>query len=192
MTEATHRPWKRQPGILLRHSLSAVLSVVLLSGCSGGGTAAKSPQVYDQTPRPVRVDERPVHAAAKNSGEVLFRVLGVTDRLARTAGSHAEVPAKNGQYVRIRVLMENLGRTNTDLDLASQRLVTSDGRSFSPDEPTMAVKRQPLAPSLGAGVRLECDLWYDIPAEERISKVTLLGTTPYSTVPPPAAEIPLA
>lgn len=169
-----------------------VLCCGTLTGCAGEEEGTRGPEVYGQTPRPVRDGERAVRAPAENSGELLFRVLGVTDGLTRTTGSHAEVDARRGQYVRVRVLVENLGRTSTELDLAEQRLVTSDGGSFSPDGPTMTLKRQPLSPELGATVRLEFDLWYDIPAGLRPGGMVLLGSTPYTTSPPPAAEIPLA
>ena len=181
----------RPPGPLpLRLLAALVLCCGLSTACAGEEEGPPGPEVYEQTPRPVRDGERAVRAPAKNSGELLFRVLGVTDGLKRTTGSHAEVEAKHGQYVRARVLVENLGRTSTEVDLAGQRLVTSGG-SFSPDGPTMTLKRQPLRPELGGGVRLEFDLWYDIPAGLRPSGMVLLGSTPYTTSPPPAAEIPL-
>jgi hypothetical protein len=161
-----------------------------LSGCAAEKEGSPGPEVYQQAPRPVRDGERAVRAPARNSGELLFQVLGVSDGMARTTGSHAEVDAVRGQYVRVRVLVENLGRTSSEVDLREQRLVTSGG-SFSPDGPTMTLKRQPLRPELGGGVRLEFDLWYDIPAGLRPSGMVLLGSTPYTTSPPPAAEISL-
>ncbi|MEO3784971.1 DUF4352 domain-containing protein [Actinocorallia sp. B10E7] len=183
---------RRPPGSPPLRLLAAVaLCAGVLSGCAEEGKSPPGPAVYEQTARPVRDGERAVRAPAENSGELLFRVLGVTDGLARTTGSHAEVDARHGQYVRVRLLVENLGRTSSELDLGEQRLVTAGGGSFSPDGPTMTLKRQPLRPELGAGVRLEFDLWYDVPAGLRPGGMVLLGSTPYTTSPPPAAEIPL-
>ncbi|WP_106399106.1 DUF4352 domain-containing protein [Actinocorallia populi] len=181
----------RIPDSPLRLLAALALCCGGLAGCSGQEEEARGPERYRQEPRPVRDGERAVGSPARPSGELLFQVLGVTHGIARTTGSHAEVDARRGQYVRVRLLVENKGRTTAGLDLGEQRLETSGGRSFSPDGPTMTLKRQPLSPELGGGVRLEFDLWYDIPAGLRPSGMVLLGGTPYTTAPPPAAEIPL-
>ena len=60
--------------------------------------------------------------------------------------------------------MVNNGRTTAIIDLMRQLLVTGDGRSQAPDKEAMVIKRQPLTFDLGAAMRVQLDLWYDVPA----------------------------
>jgi type IV pilus biogenesis protein CpaD/CtpE len=175
-------------------SLVAVVLLASLQGCSSSSPSApatKSPQTYTESPRAVRLDEKAVRSPAVNSGDTLFQVLGVTANQPHIAGSHAEVDSKNGQYVRIRVLLTNLGRTTTTLKLNKQQLITQDGATFTPDAETMGIKRQPLVPELGAAVRLEFDLWYDIAKNLVPKALRVVGYTTYTVEDPPAVDIPL-
>lgn len=171
--------------------LSVLVPLLLLAACSDD-PEPRGPEAYDQVPRPVRDGESAVRAPITNSGEIEFKALGLTANQERIAGSHAEVESKNGQYVRIRILLINAGRTNADVPLGKQQLVVTDGKVFAPDEPTMILKRQPLLPSVGAAVRLEFDLWYDIPKGLVPKALRVVGSTPYTTSDPPAIDIPLS
>jgi hypothetical protein len=179
----------------LRSLTVAVIVLASVQGCSSSSPSAppatKSPETYTESPRPVRLDEKAVRSPAVNSGDTLFQVLGVTANQPHIAGSHAEVDSKNGQYVRIRVLLTNLGRTTSTLKLNKQQLITQDGAAFTPDAETMGIKRQPVVPELGTAVRLEFDLWYDIAKNLVPKTLRVVGYTTYSVEDPPAVDIPL-
>jgi hypothetical protein len=179
----------------LRALTIAVILLASVPGCSSPSSpkpsGTKSPETYAQTPQPVRLDEKAVRSPAVNSGDTLFQVLGLTANQPRIAGSHAEVDSKNGQYVRIRVLLTNLGRTTSTVKTAKQQLITQDGSTFAPDGETMTLKRQPTVPELGAAVKLEFDLWYDIAKNLVPKALRVVGYTTYSVEDPPAVDIPL-
>ncbi|MGC5012838.1 DUF4352 domain-containing protein [Streptosporangium sp. DT93] len=163
----------------------ALLAVATMSGCTGtdrGASASPSPTgsptpAYDLPPRPVRPGEIPVRAAPVIDGETRFQVIGLQKGLSGFFGSHAEWQAK-GQYVVVRVVVENTGRTTSHFDAMLQRLVAADGTAHAPNKFAQAIKRQPETFSLGAQVRVEMDLWYDIPKEAKVSAIRLFGDPP--------------
>lgn len=161
----------------------AALAVTVLSGCTAGGPApSASPTstptpTYELPPRPVRPGESPVRAAPVTDGDTRFQVIGLQKGLSGFFGSHAEWQAK-GQYVVVRILVENLSRTNSRFEAGRQRLVAADGTVYPVDKFAQAIKRQPDTLPLGAQVRVEMDLWYDIPAEAKVSAIRLYGDPP--------------
>ncbi|ROO88841.1 hypothetical protein EDD29_6523 [Actinocorallia herbida] len=172
-------------------TLALLAAAVASAACSGPAPTKPSPAFYDITPAPARSGETVLRGVSGTSGDEHFQLLGYTAGMPATPGSHIEVPAVNGQYVRLHLLVTNTARTSATLPLAAQRVETSDGTAYSPDLPTMSLKRQPLTPDLYAQSRLEFDLWYDIPAAAVPVKAVLQGTTPYSTTPPPAVHLAL-
>lgn len=161
----------------------AALTATVLSGCTGEGpVASASPSAtptptYELPPRPVRPGESPVRAAPVTDGDTRFQVIGLQKGLSGFFGSHAEWQAK-GQYVVVRILVENPGRTNSRFDAKRQKLITADGTVHAIDKFAQAIKRQPDTLPLGAQVRIEMDLWYDIPAEAKVSAIMLFGDPP--------------
>ncbi|MEU4534158.1 DUF4352 domain-containing protein [Streptosporangium sp. NPDC023825] len=170
----------RGPLILLT---GAALAAALLSGCAGAEPAAPaSPPgtptpTYELPPRPVRPGEIPVRSAPVTDGDTRFQVVGLQKGLSGFFGSHAEWQAK-GQYVVVRILVENPGRTNARFDAKRQKLIASDGAAYAIDKFAQAIKRQPDELPLGAQVRIELDLWYDIPKEAKVSAIRLFGDPP--------------
>ncbi|MGJ6963154.1 DUF4352 domain-containing protein [Streptosporangium sp. G11] len=170
----------RDPLVLLT---GAALAAAVLSGCSGTPPAGSAPPpatptpTYELPPRPVRPGENPVKAAPVTDGDTRFQVLGLQKGLSGFFGSHAEWQAK-GQYVVVRILVENPGRTNARFDAKRQRLVAADGATYAIDRFAQATKRQPDELPLGAQVRVEMDLWYDIPKEAKVSAIRLFGDPP--------------
>ncbi len=161
----------------------AVLSAALLTGCSANDTAApaSSPAAtYRLTPRPVRPSERPITAAPVTDGDTRFQVIGLQTGLAGFVGSHGEWQAK-GQYVVVRIVAENPGRTNSHFDANRQRILTSDGAAYAVDRFAQAIKRQPDTFLLGAEVRVEMDLWFDIPKTAKVTAIRLFGDPPLGT-----------
>ncbi|GAA3033053.1 DUF4352 domain-containing protein [Streptosporangium longisporum] len=186
----------RNPLIVLT---GAVLAAAVTAGCTGtdpGKTAAPravpSPTpTYELPPRPVRPGEIPVRAAPVTDGETRFQVIGLQKGLDGFFGSHAEWRAK-GQYVVVRVVVENLARTTAHFDAKRQKLVAADGTSHAPNKFAQAIKRQPDTLSLGAQVRVEMDLWYDIPEEAKVSAIRLFGDPPLGvTGGTDGAQVPL-
>ncbi|MGW5684500.1 DUF4352 domain-containing protein [Nonomuraea sp. NPDC003754] len=151
----------------------------LLAACSPAPPPAK-PQAsptYDLPARPVRVNEVPIHAAPVTDGDTRFQVIGLQTGQASLSGSHAEWPAK-GQFVTVRVVVENPGRSTSRFDARKQRLVTADRREFPISDTAQITKRQPVEIPVGAGVRMEMDLWFDIPKDARPTAVKLYGDPP--------------
>ncbi|MER5318885.1 DUF4352 domain-containing protein [Streptosporangium roseum] len=158
----------------------AALSGVLLVGCTGTGQprsaapSATPTATYELAPRPVRPGERPVNAAPVTDSDGRFQVIGLQTGLGILFGSHAEWPAK-GQYVVVRIVVENPARANSRFDAKRQKLITADGAAYGIDRFAQAIKRQPDTLPLGAGVRIEMDLWFDIPKTAKVAAVRLFG-----------------
>ncbi|WP_242676095.1 DUF4352 domain-containing protein [Streptosporangium minutum] len=161
----------------------AALCGVLLTGCTGTGQprsaapSATPTATYELAPRPVRAGERPVSAAPVSDGDGRFQVIGLQTGQSILFGTHAEWPAK-GQYVVVRIVVENSARSNSGFDAKRQKLVTADGAAYGIDRFAQAIKRQPDTLPLGAGVRVEMDLWFDIPKEAKVAAVRLFGDPP--------------
>jgi Domain of unknown function (DUF4352) len=152
-----------------------LLAVSLLGACSGDDPAdAPAVPTYHLNPRTVRPDEKAVRLAPVSDGDTSFTVIGMTTAMPELAGSHADIKA-TGQFVRIRLVLVNNGRTTTLVDVMKQRLRTADGTSHQPDLNAMLVKRQPQKLDVGAAVRVEFDLYYDIPTQARPAALQLFG-----------------
>ncbi|WP_344865759.1 DUF4352 domain-containing protein [Planomonospora alba] len=174
---------------------AAALLLAASAGCSGppgprtGSPAAATP-TYELPPRPVRPGETPVTAAPVQDGDTRFTVIGLQKGLEGFFGSHAEWQAK-GRYVVVRIVAENPGRTNSRFDARRQRLLTADGRSYGLDAFSHAIKRQPETFLLGAGVRVELDLWFDVPDGAVVSGIRLYGDPPLGRAATEGATVPL-
>ncbi|MFI0445266.1 DUF4352 domain-containing protein [Actinomadura sp. 6N118] len=155
--------------------VAAAFGIVLASsaGCSGDDEPPKASATYELSPRPVRPDEKALKLAPISDGDTLFTVIGLTV-MPEITGSHANVRAK-GQFVRVRLVMVNNGRTTTLVDVNKQQLLSSDGAAHKPDYDAMIVKRQPFKFDLGAAMRVEFDLWYDIAAGAKATALRLFG-----------------
>ncbi|MDP9845024.1 DUF4352 domain-containing protein [Streptosporangium lutulentum] len=185
----------RNPLILFT---GAIMASAVLTGCTGTGpakSAAPTPAptpTYELPPRPVRPGERPVDARPVNDGDTRFQVIGLQTGLSGFFGSHAEWQAK-GQYVVVRIIVENPGRTNSRFQAKRQKLITTDGAAHSVDDFTQAIKRQPDTLPVGAEVKVEMDLWFDIPKEAKVSAIRLFGDPPLgSSAATDGAEVPLS
>ncbi len=132
---------------------------IVLAGCSA--PAEPPAAVYPLVPRTVRPHEKPLVAAPTTEGDTVFELIGLTTGMTSVLGSHAEWPAK-GQFVRIRLVITNTGRTTVPFDANRQLLITSDAAQHAPDSQAMLIKRQPGRIDVGANDRLEFDLYYDV------------------------------
>ncbi|WP_068922772.1 DUF4352 domain-containing protein [Planobispora rosea] len=173
----------------------AFLLALSLGGCTqqeaaSGGPSPRPSPTYELPPRPVRPGEIPVSAAPVQDGEIRFQVIGLQKGLDGFFGSHAEWKAK-GQYVVVRIVTENAGRTNARFDATEQKLLTSGGTAYRIDKFTQATKRQPETFLLGAGVRIEMDLWFDIPDGAEATGIQLFGSPPLGFRTTPGTTVPL-
>jgi hypothetical protein len=151
----------------------AALVCGALGGCSGGDKAER-PETYALPTQTARPDEKAMHLRPVSDGDTSFTLLGLTTGMPELVGSHADVRPR-GRFTRVRLLVVNDGRTTALLDNTRQRLLSADGHSFPPDQNAMQVKRQPEHIDLGAAVRLEFDLWFDVPAGTKVSGFLLFG-----------------
>jgi Domain of unknown function (DUF4352) len=189
-------PNVRNPLILFTGA--AIASSAVLAGCTGtdparsaSPTATPTP-TYELPPRPVRPSERPIAAQPVNDGDTRFQVIGLQTGLSGFFGSHAEWQAK-GQYVVVRIVVENPGRANSRFLAKRQKLITADGATHNVDDFAQAIKRQPDTLPLGAEVRIEMDLWFDIPKEAKVTAIRLFGDPPLgSRTATDGAEVPLS
>lgn len=142
----------------------AVLAVAVLGGCSSHDKPAAAPATptYELSPRPVRPDEKVLTLPVARDGDTTFQLIGLTTGLPTLVGSHAEFAAR-GEFDRIRLVVSNVGRSSVLFNARRQQIVLADGTTKVPDGPAMLVKRQPDSFDLGAGVRVEFDLYYDVP-----------------------------
>jgi len=155
---------------------AALTSGSAAPGGPAGGPAPTRPY-YPALPHQVRLNETPVYAPPVRDGLLQFTVIGYEGGLAEIIGSHAEWFAK-GQYVRIRLVLENLDRSQQGFAARYQLLLTADGRSFHPDDFAIAVKRQIWTQLVGASVRIEFDLYFDIPKDARPTAIRFFADPP--------------
>lgn len=145
-----------------------LLAAAALAGCTAEVTEPHTPAstthstTYEVEPRAVRPDEVPLRGDDVVDGSTSFSLLGLSEGMTTLIGSHAEFDA-DGQFVRVRLVVVNVGRSSVLFDTGRQLLVLADGSTHAPDRPTMMVKRQPDTFDLGSGVRVEFDLYYDVP-----------------------------
>ncbi|MET8159455.1 DUF4352 domain-containing protein [Sphaerisporangium sp. NPDC005289] len=175
----------RAPLLLVGFTLIASMSLSL-TGCSGAsgdpGKPSPTPSATYAVPaETARPDETVIKAPAVTDGLMRFRVLAFRDGMPSLVGSHAEWPAK-GQYVRIRVLVESIDRSNQQFDARQQLAIASDGRSFHIDLAAQTTKRQPFELVVGSFVRMEFDLWFDVPKDAKITKMRLFGEPPLGVI----------
>lgn len=147
----------RAPSLLA----AAALAVALLTGCSAETPPRKPEPTYDLPAREVRPDEQPVRVVGKD-GDTEFEIIGLTKDISALQGSHAEMYPK-GRFFRLRVVVTNIGRASVLFNAERQQLVLSDGSTRKPDGEATLVRRQPTEFDLGSGVRVEFDLYYDVP-----------------------------
>ncbi|TDD77855.1 DUF4352 domain-containing protein [Actinomadura darangshiensis] len=170
---------------------AAVLAAALASAsCSGSGHADKRP-AYKIPAETAREGESVPEGKTGRSADMLFTVIGFRTAMTDVMGTHAAMDAK-GAFTRVRVLAVNTGRDIQVFDTWKQRLVTTDGKAHSPDVNATMIKRQPERLSVGSSMRVEFDLWFDVPRAAKAKAVRLYGSPPVgATTDPAPAEIAL-
>lgn len=161
-------------------AVAVVVVVVSLAGCTAPRAerqeqSAPASTTYEQPPRTVRPDEVALPGKPVRDGDTTFSLIGLNTGMKALVGSHAEFTAQNGQFIRIRLVVVNVGRTGVLFDTDRQLLVLTDGTTHAPHRSTMMVKRQPDQFDLGAGVRVEFDLYYDVPADAEPAALMAFG-----------------
>ena len=156
---------------------------IVLTGCTHSSVSAgPAPSPTYQPPRTVRPSETPLATASAVSAPLTVAVIGLRAHQRLLVGTHADV-APRGEFVRLRVAVQNDSRTFASVTLADMRLVTADGTVHRPDSQAMAIKRQPETVDLGSQNRVEFDLWYDVPARSRLRLLRLIGLDPVREIP---------
>ncbi len=146
--------------------LPAVVALMLLTGCEAAQPSTPAATTYELPPRQVRPDETALKVPPAKNGDTEFTLIGLAAGLPSVTGSHTEWPAK-GQYVRLRLVITNTGTSSVLFDTKRQLLVDDRGATHPPDDQAMLIKRQPAQFDLGHGVRLEFDLYWDIPKDRK-------------------------
>ncbi|MEU4825656.1 DUF4352 domain-containing protein [Actinomadura sp. NPDC023710] len=168
----------------------ALAAALPLAGCSGSGHTASLPD-YKIPAEKAREGEAVPEGKTGKSADMRFTVVGFREAMTDVMGTHASMNAK-GAFTRVRVLAVNTGRDIQVFDTWRQRLVTTDGATHSPDVNATMIKRQPERLSVGASMRVEFDLWFDVPRGARTRAVRLYGSPPVgATTDPAPAEIKL-
>ncbi|NDU76924.1 DUF4352 domain-containing protein [Actinomadura sp. DSM 109109] len=187
----------RAPRRLRRRASAAAAGLALaaalpLAGCSGDGDGgARSLPDYKIPAEKAREGESVPEGKTGRSADMSFTVVGFREAMTDVMGTHAAMDAK-GAFTRVRVLAVNTGRDIQVFDTWRQRLVTTDGAAHSPDVNATMIKRQPERFSVGAAMRVEFDLWFDVPRGARTRAVRLYGSPPVgATTDPAPAEIRL-
>jgi hypothetical protein len=136
--------------------------LVLTAGCQAAEPSTPATTTYELPPRPVRPDETALKVPPAKNGDTEFTLIGLAAGLPSITGSHTEFAAK-GQYVRLRLVVTNTGTSSVLFDTQRQLLVDDKGATHPPEEQAMLIKRQPGQFDLGHSVRVEFDLYWDIP-----------------------------
>ncbi|RAY16464.1 DUF4352 domain-containing protein [Actinomadura craniellae] len=173
-------------------TLTAVAGIAILLAATTAACSDDAPATttYDLPARKVRDGEKALHTGTVQSGFLAFTVIGYTGGMKVLAGSHADKPPR-GLYTRVRLVVENRDRSTQTLDVRKQFLITSDGTAHTRDRQSTLIKRQPATTlDIGAAMRIEFDLWYDVPHGAKPVAVRLHGTpsifSPADALPPPA------
>jgi hypothetical protein len=153
--------------------LAIVVCGGLITGCAPSQPAAPPTPTYPLPPRPVRHDEKPLAIPPGKEGNTEFTPIGLTS-LDEIVGSHAEWEPK-GRFIRIRVVVVNTDRSSVSFDTSHQQLVTSDGVVHNADTQAMLIERQPAQFDLGSFVRIEFDLFYDVPVNAQPQTLRVRG-----------------
>lgn len=161
--------------------LVAVMAVVLAAaGCgdapvvAGPETSASPAATYPVPPETVRPDEKPLKIPTTADGDTAFTLVGLTTEMPTLIGSHAEFHAK-GQFVRIRMSVINNGRSSVQFNARRHVLVDDHKGEHEVDSQAMTIKRQPETLDLGANVRLEYDVYYDVPKDAKPLALRVYG-----------------
>src|SRR4051794_36438978 len=107
---------------------SVMSALVLAAGCSSG----PDDRNLRLPGEPVREGETALHAEPKRVADTEFKLLGLSTGIKEITGSHAQVNPRFGQFVRVRVIVTNHGRTNTSLNPSRQQLIVADGTAYPP------------------------------------------------------------
>jgi hypothetical protein len=158
----------------VRFCLPAVVVLALAAGCSTAEPSRPAPTTYELPPRQVRPDEMALKVPPAKNGDTEFTLLGLAAGLPSITGSHTEFPAK-GQFVRLRLVVTNTGTSSVLFDAKRQLLVDDRGVAHPPEDQAMIIKRQPAQFDLGHGVRVEFDLYWDIPKDRKPTAVRAFG-----------------
>ncbi|MGW3993269.1 DUF4352 domain-containing protein [Amycolatopsis sp. NPDC004772] len=154
--------------------LAVVVLLLSAAGCQAEQPSAPAPATYELPPRQVRPDETALKLPPAKNGDTEFTLLGLAAGLPSITGSHTEFPAK-GQFVRVRLVVTNTGTSSVLFDTGRQLLVDDQGTAHPPEEQAMIIKRQPRQFDLGHGVRVEFDLYWDIPKDRKPVAVRAFG-----------------
>ncbi|GGP50404.1 hypothetical protein GCM10010185_23290 [Saccharothrix coeruleofusca] len=141
-----------------------------MAGTSPGATS----ETYPVPAQAVRPGERALRLPTTADGDTAFTLLGLTTGLAAVQGSHAELEAQ-GQYVRVRMSVVNNGRSSVAFDARRHVLLDDRGAEHRVDAEAMTIRRQPDQVDLGSNVRLEYDVYYDLPEEARPAALRVFG-----------------
>ncbi|QQQ80833.1 DUF4352 domain-containing protein [Saccharothrix sp. 6-C] len=172
--------------------------VLAAAGCggtpvvAGTGTTTSPAATYPVPAQTVRPDEKPLKIPTTADGDTAFTLVGLTAEMPTLIGSHAEFHAK-GQFVRIRMSVINNGRSS--VSFAARRHVLIDDRDVehTVDTQAMTIKRQPETIDLGANVRLEYDVYYDLPTDAKPLALRVYGGPTLTDLKDESGtEIPLA
>ncbi|CCH33944.1 hypothetical protein BN6_67070 [Saccharothrix espanaensis DSM 44229] len=155
-----------------------MVAALVVAGCSSAPASetppTSSPPTYPVPPGTARPDEKVLHLPTTSDGDTAFTLVGLTTGMDALIGSHAEFAAK-GQFVRIRLSVVNNGRSSASFD-ARRHLLVDDRKVEHPvDTQAMTIKRQPEVIDLGANVRLEYDVYYDLPADAKPLALKVYG-----------------
>ncbi|XVV01884.1 DUF4352 domain-containing protein [Actinosynnema sp. CA-248983] len=156
-----------------------VAAVLFVAGCTDVPAVSEPPPgsasaTYPVPNVPVRPDEKVLRVPTAGDGETSFTLLGLTAELPSLVGSHAEMPAK-GRFVRIRMSVINNGRSSVQFNARKHVLIDDKKAEHAVDSQAMLIKRQPETLDLGANVRLEYDVYYDIPTDVKPLAIKVFG-----------------
>jgi hypothetical protein len=154
--------------------LLAVVVLICAAGCQAEQPSAPAQTTYELPPRQVRPDETALKLPPAKNGDTEFTLIGLAAGLPSITGSHTEFPAK-GQFVRLRLVVTNTGTSSVLFDAKRQLLVDDRGDARPPEEQAMIIKRQPAQFDLGHGVRVEFDLYWDIPKDRKPATLRAFG-----------------
>ncbi|MEU4803136.1 hypothetical protein [Actinosynnema sp. NPDC023587] len=166
----------RWSGVVVVAALVVAASVV--TGCGSAPALetppSSAPPTYPVPPGTARPDEKVLHLPTTSDGDTAFTLVGLTTGMSTLIGSHAEFEAR-GRFARVRLSVVNTGRSTVSFNARRHLMVDDKAVEHPVDTQAMTVKRQPEVIDLGANVRLEYDVYYDLPVDAKPLALKVYG-----------------
>jgi hypothetical protein len=139
-----------------------VAGAALAAGIAWALWPAPEPRPATGQQQNLRTREIALTGPPVRTGKITVTPVAMRGGMIEVIGTHGEFFA-HGRFCRVRIALTNADTYAHDLHTADQRLRTTDGKLVAPSRDAQGIMRQPDEVTVGRQVRIEYDLYFDIP-----------------------------